>query len=235
MDCQLFKRMLLCIALLCVLSFRSTVLLAEDPQSAAATASPVSARKSEQPETPASAIVRAMRNDAALNDIFFIAPSTGWAAGDRGVIWHTEDGGATWREQSANTTCNLSSIFFVDAQHGWAGGGECLQGRAATRGIVLRTDDGGKSWTPLPHLVLPTLAGVKFFDRNRGIAFGDSASYDPSGVFATRDGGNTWQPLPTDKTGNWFAGDFLAPTSAPSRVRPANSRRSNAQRSSTPP
>ena len=40
-------------------------------------------------------LTRAFRNDAALHEITFAGPSTGWAVGDRGVIWHTDDGGAT--------------------------------------------------------------------------------------------------------------------------------------------
>src|SRR5262249_46943473 len=47
---------------------------------------------------PAIAVVRAMRNDAALNDICFTSSTGGWAVGDRGVIWHTDDSGKTWNQ-----------------------------------------------------------------------------------------------------------------------------------------
>jgi photosystem II stability/assembly factor-like uncharacterized protein len=152
-----------------------------------------------------------MRNDAALNDVCFINSTCGWGAGDRGVIWHTADGGATWRQQTSNTTSNLDSVFFVDAHRGWAVGGESLEGRAATRGVVLRTEDGGTTWSPLAHHTLPRLVGVRFFDHDHGITFGQSASYAPSGVFTTHDGGSTWQALLSDETASWLAGDFLEP------------------------
>ncbi|HVT30220.1 MAG TPA: hypothetical protein VHE81_19565, partial [Lacipirellulaceae bacterium] len=49
----------------------------------------------EKPQIPT--IIGAFRNDAALNDMAFVNQSTGWAVGDRGVIWCTHDGGNTWR------------------------------------------------------------------------------------------------------------------------------------------
>jgi photosystem II stability/assembly factor-like uncharacterized protein len=167
------------------------------------------------PQAPSSAqptaITRAFRNDAALNSLSFINQSTGWAVGDRGVIWHTEDAGATWRQQQSPVSSSLNAVFFVDAHRGWAVGGQCQPYTSATRGIVLRTDDGGTTWQQLPQPLLPSLCGIRFFDRNHGIAFGQPASYTPSGVYSTRDAGNTWQPLPSDASGSWLAGDFLEP------------------------
>lgn len=156
-------------------------------------------------------ITRGFRNDATLHDITFTNSTSGWAVGDRGVIWHTDDAGTTWRQQQSPASSALNAVFFVDAHRGWAVGGECRPYSNATRGVVLRTDDGGLTWKQIPQSVLPTLNGVRFFDRDHGIAFGQSAPYSPSGVYSTRDGGTTWQPLPSDTAGSWLAGDFLAP------------------------
>lgn len=150
-----------------------------------------------------------MRYDAALTALQFVDANNGWAVGDRGVIWHTSDGGTTWQQQQSTITCNLTGVFFIDAKRGWAVGGESRPLQATTRGAILRTEDGGANWRALPQSVLPRLAGVKFFDHERGIAFGDCSSMSPSGVFTTRDSGNTWQPLATDRAGSWLAGDFL--------------------------
>ena len=90
-------------------------------------------RPRNQPST--SATTRAMRHDAALADIYFVNPSLGWAVGDRGVIWHTDDGGSTWRQQASPVSCNLSAVFFVDNKRGWAVGGESQLG---TRGHARR-------------------------------------------------------------------------------------------------
>src|SRR5690348_6965594 len=70
-------------------------------------------------------ITRAFRNDATLNSLSFVNPSTGWAVGDRGVIWHTDDGGANWRTQPSPASCSLNAVFFVDSHRGWAVGGQC--------------------------------------------------------------------------------------------------------------
>lgn len=176
-------------------------------QHARAVENSASAQASAPVET--SSIVRAFRNDAALADVYFVNPTSGWAVGDRGVIWHTDDGGTSWRQQASTVSCHLGSVFFIDGRRGWAVGGESRPDRAGSRGIVLRTDDGGATWTSIPTLVLPRLAGVKFFDRDHGIAFGQCASFHPSGVFATRDGGTSWEPLTADHAGDWLAGDFL--------------------------
>jgi photosystem II stability/assembly factor-like uncharacterized protein len=154
-------------------------------------------------------VLESFRHDATLADICFVDRSRGWAIGDRGVIWHSSDGGATWDAQSSGVQCRLNGVYFVDAERGWIVGGQCLPGREATRGVVLRTADGGKHWSLVPRLVLPLLRSVKFFDAENGIAVGASSAYDQSGMFITHDGGDDWQPVPTDRAGGWIAGDFL--------------------------
>ena len=155
MDCHLRGRKLLtALFAFGVVAIAAAIARAAEPNAAApssATAAPAAAVDQRE---AAMAVTHAMRNDAALNDICFTSPQLGWAVGDRGVIWHTDDGGSTWHEQQSNTVCNLSGIDMVDDHRGSAVGGECQQGRAATRGIVLRTDDGGATWTAAPSLVV---------------------------------------------------------------------------------
>jgi photosystem II stability/assembly factor-like uncharacterized protein len=155
------------------------------------------------------AIEQAVRFDAALAAVCFVNPTTGWAVGDHGVIWHTRDGGENWLQQLSGASCWLNAVTFIDSRRGWVVGGEHLPYADATRGIVLRTLDGGATWSRVPNLLLPLLTGVKFFDAHVGVAFGIGNGAQPSGVFTTRDGGTTWQPLPADHAGQWLAGDFL--------------------------
>src|SRR5215213_8740362 len=84
---------------------------------------------------PANAITRAFRNDATLNAVSFINQTSGWAVGDRGVIWHTEDAGTTWRQQQSPVSSALNDVFFIDALRGWAAGGQCQPLTSATRGV----------------------------------------------------------------------------------------------------
>src|SRR5436190_9106485 len=62
-------------------------------------------------------------HDAELTSITFVDADNGWAVGDRGVIWHTIDGGRNWQRQDSPTSARLESVCFADAQTGWAAGG----------------------------------------------------------------------------------------------------------------
>ena len=78
-------------------------------------------------------------NDAL--DVSFVDSTHGWAAGTRGIIRHTSDGGQTWQEQDSGTTSYLSQIHFQDRQRGWVFSD-------STR-TLLRTIDGGRIWETL--------------------------------------------------------------------------------------
>src|SRR3954470_7579627 len=109
MDCQAKHRAArrIAVALLSAIAHASTSKAAEPPQAPEQPlASP--AQTNSQP----SPITRAFRNDATLNSLSFTNPSTGWAVGDRGVIWHTEDAGATWGQQVSPVSCSLNAVFF---------------------------------------------------------------------------------------------------------------------------
>jgi photosystem II stability/assembly factor-like uncharacterized protein len=153
-----------------------------------------------------------MRADAELTSVFFLDADRGWAAGDRGVIWHTADSGRTWREQQSPTHCRLEAIQFLDGEIGWAVGGCTQPYTHLTSGVVLRTRDGGKTWLTVPNLMLPALRQVKFFDTKNGWAIGDGSALYPAGVFRTDDGGRSWAPVPRGRTQGWVAGDFRSPT-----------------------
>lgn len=157
------------------------------------------------------AIEQSMRGDAALADVCFVDASNGWAVGDRGVIWYTNDGGRTWQQQTSHVTERLRSVFFLDERRGWAVGGGIQPATHASRGTVLRTLDGGKTWTKVPQLVVPMLTRVRFFDAQQGVALGVGEASFPGGAFYTTDGGRSWQPVATDEHGDWLAGDFLDP------------------------
>ena len=55
--------------------------------------------------------------DAELTDVFFLDQNEGWAIGDRGVIWHTIDGGRNWQRRESGVQGKLESIHFIDRQH----------------------------------------------------------------------------------------------------------------------
>jgi photosystem II stability/assembly factor-like uncharacterized protein len=155
----------------------------------------------------------AMRQDAELTDVFFGNGQTGWAVGDRGVIWHTIDAGRNWNLQPTTVDCRLESICFISPKLGWAAGRTTTPYAHSTRGVVLQTQDGGRTWREQQRVLLPGLTQIRFFDNRRGVALGDSSAMYPSGVFTTDDGGRSWSNVPADRMQSWTAGDFSGPHS----------------------
>ncbi len=84
----------------------------------------------------------------------------------------------------------LTDVFFVDPDHGWAVG---------DRGVILATDDGGRHWRVQPSPVPCRLESVWFSDERHGwIVGGWTHPYThlTSGVILrTTDGGGRWEKL----------------------------------------
>lgn len=59
------------------------------------------------------------------------------AAGERGTILLSDDGGKTWQQAQTPVRASLTAVKFVNDKTGWAVG---------HLGVVLRTDDGGQTW-----------------------------------------------------------------------------------------
>lgn len=149
-----------------------------------------------------------MLDDAELTSVTFIDADRGWAVGDRGVIWHTSDGGRAWKLQPSGVTCRLEAVQFLDADNGFVVGGWTQPYTHQTHGVVLRTHDGGRTWQNTPDLTLPALKHARFFDAKHGSALGDSSPLYPAGVFRTQDGGRSWIPIPKGQSIGWATGDF---------------------------
>lgn len=153
----------------------------------------------------------ALRSDAALADVCFVDRLHGWAVGDRGAIWHTDDGGDRWHLQPTDVACRLESVFFLDGKTGWAVGGRSHPYLHTGAGVVLATRDGGQHWTRVPKLVLPWLKRIGFFNERHGWALGCPSAMYPSGVFVSDSGGRGWSGVPGPRSPGWLAGSFLDP------------------------
>ena len=139
--------------------------------------------------------------DVLLYDVCFPTPQQGWAVGEFGVIFATNDGGKTWTSQKSPVETTLFGVQFTDAQNGWATGIEQ---------VMLHTTDGGQTWKKTP------VEGPKGFvlgiydvavQGNVGWAIGDSGL-----LLRSVDGGNSWTrvELPIRLAGNWFRGIALS-------------------------
>jgi len=136
----------------------------------------------------------------ATADLFGVAvcgPRRAWVAGDRGTLMSTDDGGSSWRSRSVVTN-DLRCLHFLDAAHGWAGGGAPYgEGRA----LVLRSGDGGASWERLEAPIWGRINALTFIDSEHGWAAAEDWGADgdtPQGtILATSDGGRSWVPQAT--------------------------------------
>jgi photosystem II stability/assembly factor-like uncharacterized protein/tetratricopeptide (TPR) repeat protein len=161
----------------------------------------------QQPAGPANP----MLSDAQLADVTFVDRAHGWAVGDRGVIWHTADGGHNWTLQRSGVECRLSSVCFLSDKVGWVAGGYTQPYTQATVGVVLHTRDGGENWRPGRARILPAIRRIGFFDLKQGWAVGYSSAYFPTGVYTTGDGGQSWSAATGAASQAWLAGDFIDP------------------------
>ena len=59
------------------------------------------------------------------------------AVGQRGHVLVSRDGGTSWKQSPVPVSSDLTAVFFVDDQRGWAVGHD---------GVVLHSEDGGDSW-----------------------------------------------------------------------------------------
>ncbi|MES2262650.1 MAG: YCF48-related protein [Pseudomonadota bacterium] len=133
------------------------------------------------------------------------------AAGERGIILWSDDGGASWRQASVPVSVSLTALRFTGARDGWALGHS---------GVLLRTRDGGQTWVKqldgrqAASLVLNAAraagaSGAALADAERLVADGPSKPFldlhffDAAHgllvgafglLFATDDGGQTWLP-----------------------------------------
>ncbi|MDR1485425.1 MAG: hypothetical protein LBT09_11460 [Planctomycetaceae bacterium] len=150
-----------------------------------------------------------MLSDARINDVFFVNSLSGWAVGDRGLIWQTNDGGKSWLLQQTPISCVLKSVYFLNGQQGIVVGGYRFPFSNQSKGLIFVTFNGGQNWNTLTIEGTPFFHRVKMFDHLRGIIAGESSEHCPSGLFTTKDGGRTWNPHQTDKTEGWINADFI--------------------------
>ena len=158
-------------------------------------------------DTPAEASI--------LHAVEFVSTQEGWAVGvkyigddtygypmHRAVVYHTNNGGTTWVEQSSGAEeleVSLTSVDFVDALHGWAAGFPTRSD--LTGGFVFHTSDGGLTWERQePGDFYAPLWDIHFIDPNRGYAvgFNYAGAWGPP-VWRTLDGGTTWESVRMDR------------------------------------
>jgi photosystem II stability/assembly factor-like uncharacterized protein len=121
-----------------------------------------------------------------LRSLFFVDALTGWAAGEGGAVYRTNDGGREWKQLATESDINIKQIHFVDWNYGWIIGD---QGKDESGGstVVLITANGGRSWS---RQTLPSVECLFFTDLKTGWAAGRDAT-----MLRTIDGGEHWSAI----------------------------------------
>jgi len=147
---------------------------------------------------------------AWLRSVFFTDQNRGWAAGSRGTLLRTEDGGRTWKASSSSTDDIIRDVFFIDPQNGWL---LCevnayqLKTNEDPRAYLMKTTDGGNHWTRVEikgFEVDAILVRAVFSRGGRGWAFGEAGA-----IFSTRDAGETWVRLRSPTRRLLLGGTFV--------------------------
>ena len=140
--------------------------------------------------------------DIVLYSVVFADAEHAWIVGEFGTIFASDDGGATWRQQSSTVESSLFGAYFVDAQRGWAVGLDAT---------LLATSDGGETWqkqsVEAPKGFLLSLYDVHVRGTH-GWAVGNSGY-----LLHSADAGATWQlaKVPVQMGSSWFRGVSLFP------------------------
>jgi photosystem II stability/assembly factor-like uncharacterized protein len=119
------------------------------------------------------------------DDIHFVDPQRGWAVDSSGKIHRTTNGGNSWVQQ-LQASEYFRSVYFSDAQHGWAG---TLGGA----NLLYATTNGGAAWQPVTNLPSPgpdAVCGLSGFGSDLIVATG--AYHGPAKFTRSTDGGATW-------------------------------------------
>lgn len=165
-----------------------------------------------------------------LRSVFFVNQNRGFAAGGKGTLLSTEDGGKTWKITYTSFDDVVRDVFFTDEQNGWLVC-EANQYRLKTnddpRSYLMKTTDGGVTWKrvelkgpapaemkaeskpdskmePKEAYVDAILTRAVFSRGGRGWTFGEAGA-----IFTTHDAGETWVRLRSPTRRLLLGGTFV--------------------------
>ncbi|MFN9720323.1 MAG: WD40/YVTN/BNR-like repeat-containing protein, partial [Planctomycetota bacterium] len=168
---------------------------------------------------------RGILEEAALRDAGLVGQFA-CAAGDRGVICTSRDGGLSWTTSALELDCQLMSVCFLTDQVGWIGGWIRDSQSSDRQSLIVATRDGGVSWTRLigPPVLpgsstltasnLPPIIHLEYFGLDEAVVVTMSSErHGSKRIFQSRDGGLTWSAINADEASEeWLGADFISPS-----------------------
>lgn len=128
-------------------------------------------------------------NDVCFQVLYDAVYAVGWYGQ---VLKKEEPVDAEFEVMNKKPTHRLMDIDFINADTGWAVGGERLDDEGNVDGVILATFDGGENWEV--QLNKPfSFNSIDFINANEGWAVGSSKeSFDFAVIMHTTNGGQTW-------------------------------------------
>jgi photosystem II stability/assembly factor-like uncharacterized protein len=118
-----------------------------------------------------------------LFKVYFLDSLHGWIAGDKGILFHSTDGGISWSFQNCGNKNTLDALYFKNANDGFA----ATHLGGTTTWNFLCTKDGGNSWQNLDKSIHPTK--YYFLDSN------EFYKVISDKLYRSKDCGLTWDVL----------------------------------------
>ncbi|MBW8889962.1 MAG: hypothetical protein JF616_19575 [Fibrobacteres bacterium] len=129
--------------------------------------------------------------------LYFLDTRHGYAVGNSGHAYRTDDGGATWTDRGRTRINRIYSVRFTSPDTGFLAGDT-----SSNFGLVaiLKTVDGGRDWSPVSPPGLTTrFNSIAFTGSRTGYAVGDTGI-----ILKTFDGGDSWSMISTAVTTEWL-------------------------------
>lgn len=151
------------------------------------------------------------QDDANLHTVQMIGSRVGYAVGDQGAVWKTEDGGQSWQPRPVSEGISLRSASFLSDRLGWVAGVRWQTFTGLSEGVIFVTQDGGEHWAPVSEGQFPAIVAMKWFSPEEALVVCRPETPGSTGIYRTEDGGKNWQPLTGTGGANWLTAALLHP------------------------
>lgn len=107
-------------------------------------------------------------SSSTLKSISFSSVEDGWVISQDGIMYKTDDGGASWVQKATFNGLTMNDIEFTSEATGWIIG---------DNGVLLHTSDGGQNWRQDDFNISLNLNSVSFNSVGTGYIVGEKGTF----------------------------------------------------------